>query len=100
VPYTRNGIIEVKEVEHLSRLPHQNYSRDKIARAWLRHMAGCEALVLVAHKLKGMRKPNVTWRSVPLAFFNETQYVKGVASWDLSPFPLVKMEDVVRGIVR
>lgn len=97
---TRNGVIEVKEVEHLALLPHKNFGVDKIARVWRRHMAGCESLVLVAHKLKGMRKPDVTWRSVPLKFFRNTTYVKGVASWDLSAFPLVKMEDVVRGIVQ
>lgn len=98
--YTRNGVIEVKEVEHLTLLPHKNFSVDKIARVWRRHMAGCEEMVLVAHKLKGMRKPDVTWRRVPLKFFRDTMYVKGTASWDLSEFPLVGMEDTVRGIVR
>lgn len=93
--YTRNGVIEVKEVEHLFRLDHGNFSSDKIGRVWRRHMAGCEALVLVAHKLKGMRKPDVTWRLVPLKFFRDTVYVKGVGSWDLSPFPLVNMEHVL-----
>lgn len=99
MPYTRNGIIEAKEVEHLHLLPHKNFSADKIARAWKRHMAGCEEMVLVAHKLKGMRKPDVTWRRVPLRFFRETEYVKGVASWDLREFPLVDMVKTVRGIV-
>jgi hypothetical protein len=96
VPYTRNAILEVKEVEHLHLLPHKNFSSDKIARGWRRQMAGCEARVYVAHKLKGMRKPDVTWRCVPLQFFRDTEYVKGVGSWDLRQFPLVDMEDSVR----
>jgi hypothetical protein len=90
---TRNGVIEVKEVEHLHRLPHQNFSKDKINRMWKRKMAGCEDLVLVAHKLKGMRKPDVTWRALPLSFFKETEYVKGVASWDLSHVGLLESMD-------
>jgi hypothetical protein len=98
--YTRNGIIEVKEVEHLTLLPHKNFSPDKIARAWKRKLAGCEDIVLVAHKLKGMRKPQVTWRFVPLKFFNDTTYVKGVASWDLSKFPIQPMEQTLRVIIK
>jgi len=93
---TRNGLIEVKEVEHLSLLPHKNFSTDKIARMWKEHMAGAEAVVLVAHKLKGMRKPDVTWRACPLDFFRGTTYVKGVASWDLSLFPLIDMPTYLR----
>lgn len=93
---TRNGLIEVKEVEHLTLLPHKNFSTDKIARMWKEHMAGAEALVLVAHKLKGMRKPDVTWRACPLDFFRNTVYVKGVASWDLTEFPLIDMPTYLR----
>lgn len=97
--YTRNGVIEVKEVEHLTLLPHKNFSADKIARVVRRSMAGCDAIILVAHKLKGMRKPDVTWRLVPLMFFQHTAYVKGVASWDLSSFPLVNMEQTLRHLL-
>lgn len=98
--FTRNGVIEVKEVEHLTRLPHSNFSADKITRVYKRQLAGCEAIVLVAHKLKGMRRPDVTWRAVNLQFFRDTVYTKGVASWDLSDFPHVSLPAVIKGLVR
>lgn len=96
---TFNGLIEVKEVEHLKLLPHGNFSSDKITRAWNRHIAGSTCWVLVAHKLKGMRKPQVTWRAVPLKFFKDTVYVRGVGSWDLSEFPLIDMPAFVKGLI-
>lgn len=98
-PWTRNGLIEVKEIEHLTRLPHGKFGTEKIAHMKKRQLAGAECMVLVAHKLKGMRKPDVTWRCAPFEFFRDTVYEKGVGSWDLSEFPLVDMPAVIRGLV-
>ncbi len=74
VPLARNFIIEVKEVAHDFRLPHANYSADKVARVEKRCKAGTEAIVMIYHtKLK-------TWRAVPQAVFNDRSTG---GSWDL-----------------
>lgn len=76
--YTRNGLIEVKSVEHGYLLPYGNFTVDQVARMRVRAMAGSEVMVLVAFRPKG-EKPY--WRTAPLEFF-ESRERKG--SWDMS----------------
>ncbi len=97
--YTRNGLIEAKEVEHEYRLDFKNFSPDKVARMWKRQFAGCECMVLVAHKLEGMRGPDVQWRMAPLDFFRGDR-PKGVGSWDMRDIPIINFKEVIRGICR
>jgi len=81
VPYTRNGLIEVKEVEHAFRLPYQNFGADQVGRMRIRAMAGSEPLVLTCHREKGSR--GAVWRAVPLEVFEKRDGPK-FGSWDLS----------------
>lgn len=76
--YTRNGLIEVKSVEHTHLLPYPNFTEDQVARMRLRQMAGSEPLVLVAFRPKGATP---YWRTAPLEYF-EQRIRKG--SWDMS----------------
>lgn len=75
---TRNGLIEVKSVEHTHLLPYGNFTEDQVGRMRIRAMAGSETLILVAFRPKGA-KPY--WRTAPLEFF-EQRIRKG--SWDMS----------------
>lgn len=76
---SRNFIIEVKEVAHDFRLPHKNYSEDKVARVQKRAMAGTECLVLVCHTTTKL------WRAVPFDVFR----TRTGGSWDLRTEPVV-----------
>lgn len=81
--WTRNGLIEVKEVEHDFRLPYQNFAIDQVGRMTIREMAGSECIVLICHRTKGQR--GAVWRQVPLSFFRERPGPK-YGSWDVSSF--------------
>lgn len=91
--YTRNGIIEVKEVKHGFRLPYQNYSTDKVARVQKRVLAGAEALVLIRFM------PADQWRAVPLDVFRERNEATPSGSWDLSAFPFVDYRTAINELV-
>lgn len=78
-PASRNFLIEVKEVKHDFRLPHKNYSEDKVARVQKRVWAGSEAIVPVLHTTTG------EWRLVPFEVFTK----RSGGSWDLSAYPPV-----------
>lgn len=80
-PYTRNGLIEVKEVFHDFRLPHKNFAVDQVGRMKIRQMAGSECIVITCHRVEGKR--GAAWRSMPVDFFSE----RSGGSWDLSDFP-------------
>lgn len=84
VPYTRNGLIESKETEHDFRLPYASFGPDQVGRMVIRQMAGSECIVLICHRVKGVR--GVLWRQVPLDFFRERPGAK-YGSWDLTQFP-------------
>lgn len=81
-PYTRNGLIEVKQVEHEFRLPCRNFMPDQVARMRMRSWAGSEPLVLVCFH----PSPRVTmWRAAPLEFFDVRPGPKPEnGSWDMS----------------
>lgn len=83
-PASRNFIIEVKEVKHDFRLPHGNYSVDKVARVEKRVHAGTEAIVLV----RFTKAPVPYWRAVPHEVFR----TRTGGSWDLSAYPIVDMK--------
>lgn len=75
---TRNGLIEVKEVEHTHLLPYKNYSVDQVGRMRVRELAGSEPLVLVCHRTdKG-----TLWRAPDFDKFLLRDPTRG--SWDLS----------------
>jgi hypothetical protein len=69
-------LVEVKEVSHDFRLPHKNFTVDKVARMRMFEMAGMKGLVLIRHSTTGL------WRGVDLRFF----YGREGGSWDLSEF--------------
>lgn len=81
-PYTRNGLIEVKQVEHSHRLPCKNFGADQVARMRMRSWAGSEPLVLVCFH----PSPRVTmWRAAPLDYFEKRPGPKPESgSWDMS----------------
>jgi hypothetical protein len=74
---TRNGLIEVKSVQHTHLLRYGNFTEDQVGRMRLRAMAGSEPLVLVAFRPEGYAP---YWRTAPLEFF-EQRIRKG--SWDM-----------------
>lgn len=86
LPCGRNFIVEVKEVKHDFRLPHKNYSTDKVARVQKRVLAGTEAIVVVLHTT------TKTWRAVPFALFQ----TRTGGSWDLRQFEPVDMPTALR----
>lgn len=67
-------LVEVKEVNHDFRLPHTNFSEDKVARMRLWQLAGASACVLVYHRTSEV------WRILDASFF----YQRTGGSWDLS----------------
>ena len=83
VAYTRNGVIEVKEVEHAYRLPHKNFGPEKVARMRKRQLGGSEPLVIVCHHIYGSdTKP--LWRFVEFDVFLQREG----GSWDLTDWPV------------
>ena len=85
-----NGIIEVKEVQHLYRLPYKNFDKDAYARMRKRELAGSRCIVVIAHKLKDMKPADVTWRILPLPYFADRN--PDVGSWDLSEVDLINLK--------
>ncbi len=84
LPFTRNGLIEVKEVEHTHRLPYKNFETAQVGRMQIREMAGSEPLVLIAFRAKGQR--GAIWRSPPLSVFAARNPQTPSGSWDLYDF--------------
>lgn len=82
VPYTRNGLIEVKETEHAFRLAHKNFSSDKVARMRKRQLAGSECLIVVCHRVYGSGEQPL-WRFVDFDYFLQREG----GSWELTDYP-------------
>lgn len=84
--FVREGIayfIEVKEVDHVFRLPHKNFSEDQVARMRIWQLAKARTRVLVYNA------PIGHWRVVPLQEF----FVRTGGSWDLRQYiPRTKQE--------
>lgn len=73
-----HGVIEVKEVKHAFRVPHANYTEEKVAKVYKRTLAGGTAIVLVYFSPLGQ------WRTLGI----ETFRTREGGSWDLSMWPL------------
>ena len=87
-----HGLIEVKEVDHLCRLPSKNMKKEQIAKLRKRELAGGLILVLVYFT------PLASWRSIPL---NWLQVRCADPSWDLSAFPqLASAEECLEPLER
>lgn len=78
-------LIECKQVNHATRLPHGNLKDSQIAKMRLWQIAGAKSLVLIYHT------PLDAWRGLPLDYF----LTKTGGSWDLSHIPTVKLEDLL-----
>lgn len=79
-------LLECKQVNHATRLPHGNFSPDQVARMRTWSLAGASAIVLIYHT------PLDAWRGLPLDHFLDRS--QG-GSWDLSHIPTVKLEDLL-----
>ena len=84
---TPHGLLEVKEVEHISRLPYKNLSPESYARMRKRELAGAKVFVLVAH-----RTDVTVWRFLPLSDFGGP---RPGGSWDLSYSPPVDLRNAL-----
>lgn len=73
-----HGLVEVKEVDHDSRLPKKNFEKEQIAKLRKRQLAGGQIAVLINFTTTKL------WRLVPLAHFIENL---DLPSWDLRAFP-------------
>lgn len=82
-------LLEVKEVQHHYRLPHNNFSKGQVARMRMWQEAGAKSWVLVRFM------PSALWRYVTVDFF--LQDIGG--SWDLSAYPSVTLEEAMERIV-
>lgn len=76
-----HGVIEVKEVEHPTRLPYKNVTREGMAKLRKRSWAGGQIMILVCHM------PEQIWRVVPMAYLDKRDSATPSGSWDLSQFP-------------
>lgn len=82
-------LLEVKEVAHDYRLPHDNFDTGQIARMTRFQMAGATAYVFVLHSTTGM------WRAAPVSRFANREG----GSWDLSDLPACSLETVFGFVV-
>lgn len=94
--YSRNGVIEVKEVDHEYRLPHKNFDADAVGRMRKRQLAGCETLVLVAFKTAGLRGNKIPWRAFDLDYFTTREG----GSWDMRDTDYIDVKTKLWEIVR
>lgn len=88
----RNGVLtllEVKEVEHETRLPHKNFALDQVARMRMWKASGARALVAVCFQ------PSRTWRILDIEYFTNRD---DGASWNMKNIltvPLVTLETLL-----
>lgn len=78
-------LIEVKETQHDFRLPHGNVGAGQIARMRMWEAAGGRGVILVYHSTIGK------WRRLD----PELLVTRTGGSWDLRPFDLFNLEDVL-----
>jgi penicillin-binding protein-related factor A (putative recombinase) len=83
---SRMYLLEVKETEHLFRLPHGNFDTGQVARMRRFELAGALSFVLVYHsKLDRWRFDRV-----------ERFAVREGGSWDLRDLPLLSLDEVLQ----
>ena len=95
----RPFFLEVKEVNHVSRLPGKNFDQGQRARLAMWEAAGAKASVLICHSpLREMVQPPDTkgkfWRSFKAAYFGHAM----PPSWDLQSFPLLSLSAALQNI--
>lgn len=79
-------LLEVKEVEHEYRLPHDNFGADQVARLRRFKFSGAESHVLVYHST--LKK----WRTADVDYF----LARDGGSWDLRDLPLLDLNDILK----
>lgn len=80
-PFTRNGVIEVKEVQHGYRLPHKSLNPQQLARLRVRELAGSEVILLVCFR-DGSK--TLGWRTAAPSYFINREG----GSWDMRDIPI------------
>lgn len=85
-PTSRNGLIEVKEVNHTCRLSYKNFAVDQVGRMRIRQLAGSEPIVLVCHRTSSGNY----WRAPPFEMFEQRDPATPSGSWDFSNVPQTK----------
>ena len=78
-------LLEVKEVQHQTRLPYKNLEQGQLARMLMWQAAGASCWVLIYHT------PANVWRLLPVDYFKNRQKTtdtgKPVGSWNLEDVP-------------
>ena len=97
----RPFFLEVKEVNHVSRLPGKNFDQGQRARLALWEAAGARSRVLICHSpLREVVQPpeakGKIWRAFRAAYFGHDT----PPSWDLHHFPLFSLTDALEEIFR
>jgi len=88
----RMTLLEVKEVAHDFRLPHENLGLGQIGRMRAWASAGAQSDVLVYHRTtKLWRTASIQWFFENYRRVNETG--KAVGSWDLREFPTMTLDE-------
>lgn len=89
-------LLEVKEVNHETRLAYGNFSPEQVNRMRMWNLAGADTWVLVYHV------PHKAWRLIPADWFRnrplKTATDKPIGSWVLSEFPLLTLTEAFTGM--
>lgn len=95
-PYgNRSWMLEVKEVNHICRLPRKNYPTEQRSRVRSWQLAGFGSLIVVAFTpLKGSayRASTEMWRRAGLSYFTGDD----TGSWDMQNLPLMTLEEALK----
>lgn len=99
---TKLRMLEVKEVNHASRLPFKNFETDQVARMTSWEWAGASCWVIVLHipwLIDGRYgKDKQAWRLLPLEFF-KGERLKPSGSWNLEEYPRRTLAEVFEVIL-
>jgi len=82
-------LLEVKQVNHATRLPHGNFERDQCARMRNWKLAGASVWVLVHFT------PLTAWRLIEVEHF----LVRTGGSWVLSDWPLITLSEAIEQLI-
>lgn len=85
---TRNGLIEVKSVQHAYRLPHKNFGEDQVGRMRIRQLAGSEPLVLICFRPEDGK---TRWCCPEFEFFQQ----RDGGSWDMRDFEMYEKPNLL-----
>ena len=91
-------LLEVKEVNHETRLAYGNFSPEQVNRMRMWNLAGADTWVLVYHT------PLKAWRLIPAGWFLNRPTLsdsgKPIGSWVLTEFPLMTLSEAFTGMKR